>query len=163
MKEPDISVASRPALRLVADIMARAGAPQAPLYTAAAEGRIAVVLAAAPNTPWPTTTMARLTRPTVLILSGDPGWGEPTFGPERWRCARKARSWAKAAIVHGTAGKPEHYRDAVTTAALVGHLVLVETTSALVAAWGTFLAPLPRIAYLPPDGGVHPVPPAVLH
>ncbi len=163
MKEPDISVASRAAIQLVADTMARAGAPQAPLYAAAAEGRIAVVLVGTPNTPWPPATMARLTRPTVLILSGDPGWGEPAFGPGRWRCARKARAWASAAIVHGSGGAPEHYRGALVTAELVGRLMLVETTSSLVDAWGAFLAPLPRIGYRPPGEGVHPVRPAVIH
>jgi len=163
VKEPDISVASRAAIRVVADTMARAGAPQASLYAAAAEGRIAVVLVAVPNTPWPVATMARLTRPTVLILSGDPGWGEPAFGPGRWRCARKAREWAAAAIVHGSGGEPEHYRGALVTAEMVGRLVLVETTSGLGDAWGAFLAPLPRIAYRPSGGGVHPVRPGVLH
>lgn len=163
MSSPDLKVSSREAIQAVADKLAEIGAAQAPLYAAAAAGRIALVYVTMPNTPWPAETIARLTRPAVVLLGGDPGYGEPTFGPGRWRCARKLKEWAGAAVVHGAGGAPEHYRGALATAELVGRLALVETTSTLVDAWGAFLAPLPRIGYRPPNGGVHPVPPAVVH
>ncbi len=163
MNPPDLRISSREAIRAVADKLAQIGAAQSPLYAAAAAGRIALVCITAPDTPWPAETVARLTRPAVVLLGGDPGFGEPTFEPGRWRCARKARGWAAAAIVHGAGGEPEHYSGAVAMAELIGRLVLVETTSGLVDVWGTFLAPLPRIGYRPPDGGVHPVRPAVVH
>ncbi|MGI4941907.1 MAG: hypothetical protein ACRYHQ_15335, partial [Janthinobacterium lividum] len=160
---PDIKIRSSEAIQAVADRLAQIGAAQAPLYAAAAAGRIALVCISAPATPWPAETVGGLTRPTVVLLGGDPGFGEPAFGPGRWRCARKARGWAAAAIVHGAGGEPDHYRGALAMAELVGRLALVETTSSLVDAWGAFLAPLPRIGYRPPNGSVHPVQPAVLH
>ena len=163
MSGPDLRVGSREAIQAVADKLAQIGAPQASLYAAAAVGRIALICIATPGTPWPAETIARLTRPAVVVLGGDPGFGEPTFGPGRWRCAVKLKGWAAAAIVHGAGGEAEHYRDALVMAEMVGRLVLVETTSSLVAAWGVFLAPLPRIGYRPPNGGVHPVRPAVVH
>lgn len=163
MNGPNLRVGSREAIQAVADKLAQIGAPQAPLYAAAAAGRIALVCIMAPNTPWPAETIARLTRPAIVLLGGDPGFGEPTFGPGRWRCARKLKGWAAAAIVHGSGGEPEHYRGTLVTAELVGRLALVETASGLIDAWGAFLAPLPRIGYRPSNGGVHPVRPAVLH
>lgn len=163
MSGPDLRVSSREVIQAVADKLAQIGAAQAPIYAAATAGRIALVCITTPSTPWPAETIARLTRPAVVVLGGDPGFGEPTFGPGRWRCAGKLKGWAAAAVVHGASGEPEHYRGAVAMAELVERLVLVETTSRLVDAWGAFLAPLPRIGYRPPGGGVHPVRPAVVH
>ncbi len=160
---PNLKVGSREAIQAVADKLAQIGAAQAPLYAAAAAGRIALICITAPGTPWPAETIARLSRPAVVLLGGDPGYGEPTFGPGRWRCARKLKGWAAAAIVHGSGGKPEHYRGALATVELVRCLALIETTSSLVDAWGMFLAPLPRVGYRPAGEGVHPMRPAVTH
>ncbi len=163
MSGPDLKIGSREVIQAVADKLAQIGAAQAPIYAAAATGRIALVCISTQGTPWPAETIARLTRPAVVVLGGDPGFGEPAFGPGRWRCAGKLKGWATAAVVHGAGGEPEHYRGAVAMAELVERLVLVETTSGLVDAWGAFLSPLPRIGYRPPNGGVHPVRPAVVH
>ena len=133
-----------------------------PLYAAAAAGQIALIVVETPEAAWPTDTIARLQHPAVVLLSGDPGWGEPTFGPGRWRCAKKLRAWASMAIVHGAAGEASHYHQAVLYAALLGRLALIETTSSLVHAWDAFLEPVPRMGFLPSEGA-HPVAPSVRH
>jgi hypothetical protein len=158
----DLSVRSRTELQKLAARMAQAGAPQAVLFAAAAAGKIAVVYVPTPDSPWPAQTVARLTRPAVVLLAGDPGYGETSSGPGRWRCARKAKGWAASAIVHGGAGERDHYVGALAMAELMQRVLMVETTSALVDAWGTFLAPLPRIGFRP-SKGVHPVQPGVVH
>lgn len=158
----DLSVRSRDALREIAARMAQAKAPQACLFAAAAAGRIDLVYVPSHDSPWPTQTVERLIRPAVVLLAGDPGWGEPTFGPGRWRCVGKARSWAASAIVHDGAGERDHYVGAIAMAELMHRVLMVETVSSLVDAWGSFLAPLPRIGFRPPEG-CHPVAPSVFH
>ncbi len=158
----DLSVRSRNALREIAARMAQAKAPQACLFAAADAGRIALVYVPSHDSPWPAQTVERLTRPAVVLLAGDPGYGEASFGPVRWRCASKAKSWAASAIVHGGAGEREHYIGALAMAELMQRVLMVETTSALVDAWGTFLSPLPRIGFRP-SKGVHPIKPGAVH
>ena len=155
-------VTAQATLQAVADRLALIGAPQAPLYAAAAASQIALIVIAAPDAAWPADTIARLTRPTVVVLSGDPGWGEPTFGPGRWRCAKKLRTWAGMAVIHGAAGEADHYRQAVLCTALIGHVAFIETTSSLAQTWNAFMAPVPRIGFLPSEGA-HPVTPTVRH
>ena len=162
MSSDSINVTSQPALREIADRMTAAGAPQVPLYAAAAAGQIALIVIEAPDAAWPAETIARVRRPTVVVLSGDPGWGQPTYGPGRWRCARKLRNWAAGAIVHGAAGERDHYLEAVALGTILGCLAFVETTSSLARTWGAFLAPIPCMGYLPAEGA-HPVAPAVRH
>lgn len=158
----DFTVRSREALQEVAARMAQAKAPQAVLFAAAATGHLALVYVPTPGSPWPSETVERLTRPAVVLLAGDLGYGETSVGPGRWRCARKARGWAASAIVHGGAGERDHYIGAVAMAELMQRVLMVETTSALVDAWGAFLAPLPRVGFRP-SKGVHPVRPGVMH
>ena len=162
MSSDSINVTSREALHQIAQRMIAACVPAAPLYAAAAAGQIALIVVEAADAAWPAETIARVRRPTVVLLSGDPGWGQPTFGPGRWRCAKKLRSWAAGAIVHGAAGEADHYREAVVLGLMFERLACIETTSSLARSWGAFLAPLPVAGYLPREG-VHPVAPAVRH
>ncbi len=162
MTDNAVRVSQREALRCLADRAAAAGAVQAPFYAAAAAGHIALVCIEDIGAPWPAETVRATRRPTIVLLSGDPGWGEPTFGPSRWRCAKPLKAWAAAGIVHGAAGKLEHYREAVMLAQVFGRLAFIETTSSLARCWSTFLDPLPRTGYLPAEGA-HPVAPLVRH
>ena len=157
-----LRITKRTMLQEIADRMMAAGACSAPLYSAAAAGQIALIQINEPNAVWPSETIARPNRPIVVLVSGDPGWGQPTFGPDQWRCANKLRAWSAGAIVHGAAGEADHYRQAVVLAVLLGRLAFIETTSGLARAWDAFLAPVPRIDYLPTEG-THPVAPAVRH
>lgn len=158
----DLNVGSRAALREIAARMVQAKAPQAVLFAAAAAGRIAPVYVPTPDSPWPCQTVERLTRPAVVLVAGDPGYGEVSFGPGRWRCVAKAKAWAASTIVHGGAGERSHYVGALAMAELMHRVVMVETTSVLVDAWSAFLAPLPRIGFRPSEG-VHPIKPGVVH
>ena len=162
MSRDAFNVTSRNTLHEIAQRLATAGAPQAPLYAAAAAGHLALIVVADPDGAWPAETIARVQRPTVVLLSGDPGWGEPSFGPGRWRCAKKLRTWAAAAVVHGAAGEPDHYREAVVLGLMFERLAFVETTSSLARSWGAFLAPVPVAGYLPKEGA-HPIAPTVRH
>ena len=152
----------RDALQRVAARIVKEGWPSAPLFVAAAESRIALVHIQDRSFPWPAATIARLTRPTVILVSGDPGWGETSYGPNQWRCAKPLRRWAVAGVLHGAAGRPEHYRDAVARAQRIGRLAFIETTSALAWSWDEFLSPLPMTTILPVTG-VHPAEPEVWH
>ena len=156
------NVTNREMLHQIAQRMAIVGAPQTPLYAAAAAGQIALIVVETADAAWPAETIGRLRRPAVVLLSGDPGWGEPSFGPGRWRCAKKLRTWAAAAVVHGAAGEPDHYREAVVLGLMFERLAFVETTSSLARSWGAFLAPVPVAGYLPKEG-VHPIAPTVRH
>ena len=162
MTNDAVRVGQRDALQRLADRAAAAGAVQAPLYAAAATGQIALICIEDIRAAWPAETVHATRRPTIVLLAGDPGWGERTFGPTRWRCARPLKAWAAAAIVHGAAGQLEHYREAVLLAQLFSRLAFVETTSTLARSWSAFLHPVPHTGYLPAEGA-HPVAPAVRH
>ena len=162
MSADSINVTSRATLQDIADRVALSGAPQAALYAAAAAGRIALIVIEGTDAAWPAETVARVRRPTVVLLGGDPGWGQPSFGPGRWRCAKKLREWAAGAIVHGAAGKPEHYLEAVVLGIMFERLAFIETTSGLARTWSAFLDQVPRMGYLPAEGA-HPVAPVVCH
>ena len=157
-----LRVGARSDLRAIADRLAQVGAPQAPLYAAAAEGAIALLTLSVPATPWPTMTLATIKRPTVVVLGGDPGWNEPSFGPDRWRCAKKMRAWAAGGIIHGAEGRSEHYAEGAMLALLVGRVAIIETTSTLARSWSAFMEPVPCTGYLPAEG-VHPCAPRVRH
>ena len=149
-------------LQRVAARIVEAGWPSAPLFVAAAESKIALIHIQDRTFPWPAATIARLTRPTVILVSGDPGWGEASFGPSRWRCAKPLQRWATAAIVHGSAGKREQYEEAILLAALFERLAFIETTSSLARSWSAFMYPVPTTTILP-VAGVHPAEPKVRH
>ena len=162
MSSNAINVTSRATLHEIAQRMVAACAPQAPLYAAAAAGQIALIVVETPDAAWPVETIARVRRPAVVLLHGDPGWGQPSFGPGRWRCAKKLRVWSAGAIVHGAAGEADHYREAVVLGLMFERLAFIETTSSLARSWSAFLAPVPCMGYLPTEGA-HPTAPAVRH
>jgi hypothetical protein len=128
----ECTVRSRDALQEIAARMVQAKAPQAVLFAAAAAGHLALVYIPTPGSPWPSETVEGLNRPAVVLLAGDPGYGEPSFGPGRWRCAAKAKAWAASAIVHGGAGERGHYLGAIAMAELMQRVLMVETCSSLV-------------------------------
>ena len=162
MTDDAVKVGQREMLQLIARRATAAGAVQAPFYAAAAAGQIALICIEDIGASWPAETVCKTRRPTIVLLSGDPGWGQPTFGPSRWRCAKPLKAWAAAGIVHGAAGQLDHYREAVMLAQVFGRLAFIETTSSLARCWSAFLDPLPRTGYLPAEGA-HPVAPSVRH
>ena len=148
----------RGSARDAADYLARAHAPQLPLFEAVASRRVNLLWLGDPAGAWPTAQMDRLKMPTVVLIADDDGQSRP---PGEWACARRARWWARAAIVHAAGGEPEHYRAAVAGALATGRLLLVETDSAHGEAWHAFLAPhVGGLFIRTRDGLPHPCPPA---
>ena len=85
MSDEAVKINQRATLQIVADRAAAAGAVQTPLYAAAAAGHIALVSIEDISAAWPVEMLRRIRRPTIVLLRGDPGWGQQTFGPSRWR------------------------------------------------------------------------------
>ena len=151
LTEPDQARALCAALR-------EAGAACLPLFLAAAEGRIDLLLLADRTKPWPGSQAKRLTRPTIVLVGDDPRVGTGVaYGPRDWLLARRLQLWARCALIHGAAGLPDHYRLAVEMAEGCGRLAMVETSSGMAASWAQFLG-YPGMLILTPLGGErHPV------
>jgi hypothetical protein len=154
-------VTSRVDLNAVCDRLTAMRAPHVPLFAAAAAGRIAVVQFLDPAAEWQTAEMKRLRRPVAVLVGDDPDIGQgAALGPKGWAMARRLRYWARAVIVHGSGGEPDHYRAAVESAERYGRIALIETSSAKAPGWGAFLC-CPRTLFIVPRDGVHPVAPAM--
>ncbi len=139
-------------------VCARGAAMQAailPMLRAAADGRIALALVLDATAPLPIGRLKRCGRPAVVLIGADMGADEDP-PPERWECLPKLRRWARAGVIHGAAGEPEHYRAAVGAAQLHRRLALVECSSRQAQAWAEALA-CPRTRFILPRDGVHPI------
>ena len=111
-------IARREDLEHFCAFLASAKAPQLPLVRAAADLRINLAIIAFPELARPGARATAISaRPTVVLI-GDDVDGRPARVPRDWPCAPAARQWAATAIVHGTGGLPEHYREAVRAAEL---------------------------------------------
>ena len=131
-----------------------------PLFRAARDGLLCLVALGDPCVAIEQRHFDRASkngRPVVLLLQEDDGLA---VGPEGWRCAVRARWWARSLIIHAAAGEARHYELAVATALLSGRLLMVETDSAHGPAWDRFvMAREPKIPslHIHATGGVHPV------
>ncbi len=105
-----------------------------PLLDAVRAGRIAVVAPERQAAGNCLREAKRIGRPVLLLIGDD---DHASTGPSGWRCARKLREWARAAIVHGTGGRREHYEWAATAAAMQRRLVMIETDSGHLAEWAS--------------------------
>lgn len=95
----------------------------------------------------------------ALALLGDDDHATPD-GPGTWPYARRVLGWARFILIHGGAGRPEHYDLAIDLTCLHGRLVMVECASANIEAWkaaatrwGTGAEGL---VMQPPPGSPHP-------
>jgi hypothetical protein len=147
-------------LERVCAFMASSGAPQLPLFRAAADLRVNIVFIVDPTSPWPGGTIKQATRPIVALVGGDQDIGGPDPAPRDWLCARRLRDWCHCAIVHGSGGEAEHYREAVRAAEFTGRCALIETTSARAPDWAEYLRPK-RTLIITPAGGAHPIAPVL--
>lgn len=75
--------------------------------------------------------MSRL--PSVALL-GDDDHATPD-GPDSWPLTRRVFAWAKFVLIHGGAGKPEHYEFAVSLAQIYGRLAMIECSSVTIPKW----------------------------
>ena len=146
-------------LERLCDAAGRLGCPQLPLFRAAADGLLALIIVNNPAAAWPAAVIQRnVNRPTCVLVGGDPGHGEPDPAPIEWMCAKRLKSWCRAAVVHGAGGEAARYRNAAFGAVLTGRLALVETTSARADEWVAFLR-CQSTLLIRPTNGLHPVPP----
>jgi hypothetical protein len=157
----NIFINSRETLERLCDASGRLGIVQLPLFRAAADGLLAVVRIEDPSTPWPARGVERYAhRPTCFMLGADPGLEHPDPPPpSEWVCARRLKYWAQhsAAVVHGAAGTPDDYRQAAHLTMVVGRTAFIETTSARIDEWASFLSARKMIIIRPPDGQQHPI------
>lgn len=130
-----------------------------PLFRAVPRGEIAFTVLNPGQAP-PLAKLERTGRPAIIVLTSDDD--TTRLGPDGWPHAARILRWAKAAMLHGTGGRPEHYELAIEGAKVHRRVVLVETCTAHIEAWTTLarrtMAPERILRMQPPDGGVHPVP-----
>jgi hypothetical protein len=129
--------------------------PVSVLFKAVQAHRIGLTIIFSRRFPW-TPRLLSSNGPRVVLIADDAG---NSRDPDEWRCAISAIAWARAALVHGTGGKVEHYREAVAAAEVKGRCLLVETDSAHVASWMAAIQPrkIPALMFIPHPGGSHPV------
>lgn len=76
--------------------------------------------------------MAKYPQPLVVVVNGD---GLDASGPEGFPQARRLIQWAAYTVLHGAAGKPEHYAVAVEAALHYRRLLFVECRGDHLQAW----------------------------
>jgi hypothetical protein len=149
-------IADRAGLERLAAAAAQLTPHALPLFRAARDGLIGIVMPLR-DTGWRFLRQTDdLNRPVVVLVGDD---DHASTGPSGWKCARRLPEWAGAAIVHSAGGDPEHYRFALVTALGCGRLVLVETDTAHAAEWEElFRGRIPVLAIRAPEGRLHPEP-----
>ncbi len=129
-----------------------------PLLRAVMADEIALAMLQ-PGQPPPLARLDAARRPAILVVGDDDD--TTRLGPDGWPGVHRALRWSRAAMLHGTGGRPEHYEKALGGALLARRLVLVETSSALLDPWSEmavrFLPPCAIARVQPFAGGVHPI------
>jgi hypothetical protein len=130
-------------------------APTCVLFQAVQARRIGLTIIYSRRFAW-TPRMLPSAGPRVVLLADDLG---DSRDPDEWRSAVSAIAWARAAVIHGTGGRVEHYAEAVRAAETLGRCLMIETNSARAPAWAAAIHPreIPGLLIIPPRGGVHPV------
>ncbi|MGI4941320.1 MAG: hypothetical protein ACRYHQ_12310 [Janthinobacterium lividum] len=77
---------------------------------------------------------AAASRLPALALLGDDDH-EPQGGPDSWPVAARVMRWARFILIHGGAGRPEHYQYAVALAGVHKRVVMVECSSTNIPVW----------------------------
>lgn len=77
---------------------------------------------------------AAASRLPAVALLGDDDHATPD-GPDTWPLTRRVFGWARFILIHGGAGRPEHYEYAIHLAESYGKLAMVECSSVNIAKW----------------------------
>lgn len=81
-------------------------------------------------------------------------------GPDTWPIAHRVLRWARFILIHGGTGDASHYDYAVELARQYRRLVMIECSSANIAAWESaasrWCAGAEGLVMRPPPGVVHP-------
>ena len=84
---------------------------------AVADGSIiSLITLTRPTSRWPGEQFEQAARPVVVLVGDDPAPEVGAVGPHGWECAKRIKYWCRAAVVHGAASQPDHYRLAVLKA-----------------------------------------------
>lgn len=103
-----------------------------PLYRAAQAGTIALCEFTRDGIP-PLKRLDRTGRPVVVLL-GDDDHAVPD-GPDTWPRARRVLQWASFVVIHGSAGRPEHYEHVIDLTSVHRRVAMIECGSHAIPAW----------------------------
>ncbi len=95
----------------------------------------------------------------ALALVGDDDHS-PLDGPDTWPLAPRVLRWARFVVVHGGAGRPEHYERVLALTAVYRRVVMIECSSANIEAWQAaaeqWAVGAQGLTMQPPPGCPHP-------
>jgi len=102
---------------------------------------------------------AAMSRLPALALLGDDDHATPD-GPDTWAVAPRVLRWARFIVVHGGAGRPEHYEHVLALTAVHRRVVMVECSSRNISAWRAaaerWAVGAQGLTMQPPPGCLHP-------
>jgi hypothetical protein len=81
--------------------------------------------------------------------------------PEDWPSAPRAVAWAAAIVVHAAGAEDVHYHSAIAAAKARRRVLLIECSTATVAAWTALVSVAkhkPNVLLILPTAGSHPLP-----
>ena len=119
---------------VISQMQAAGAEHRIPLLQALYHGRIAHLEMARAGSATKLKRWIASARLPALLLLGDDDQATPD-GPGTWPVAQRAMAWARFVLLHGAAGRVEHYRLAVKLTEQYGRLVMVECSSANIPAW----------------------------
>jgi len=152
----------RDAIARAVERAAAARAPQLPLLTAVAAGRLETVFIRDASNPWPR-RVERAKIPVVVVVGADQGEDTDPL-PAEWRCLRHAIHWQRFFVCHAAGGEESHYRTAVDLAERFRRVLLVECTSRTARFWADAIQCEPERGWLIwALNGSHPIRPSVVH
>ncbi len=102
---------------------------------------------------------AAMSRLPALALLGDDDHS-PLDGPDTWPLAPRVLRWARFVVVHGGAGRPEHYEHVLALTAVYRRVVMIECSSNNISAWQAaaerWAVGAQGVTMQPPPGCPHP-------
>jgi len=102
---------------------------------------------------------AAMSRLPALVLLGDDDHATPD-GPDTWPLAPRVLRWARFVVIHGGAGRPEHYEHVLALTAVHRRVVMVECSSCNISAWQAaaerWAVGAQGLTMQPPPGFPHP-------
>lgn len=139
---------------------ARINAPHLPLFSAAAQGIMALAFFQHPEAEFPRSLLKPTNRALLVVVGDDPPMNlQDAMGPDPWELRKRLRHWApRFAVVHATGANLQQYGEIVTATLIMHRLLLVETGSEKAMEWAHALEGLCPISVWLPTNGVHPIP-----
>ncbi len=118
----------------IAKMQAAGAGHRVPLLQSVYHGRIAHVELHRGTSARYFKLWAAMVRLPALALLGDDDHAVPD-DPDTWPLAPRVLRWARFVVVHGGAGRPEHYEHVLALTAVHQRVVMIESSSANVPAW----------------------------